>query len=289
MTEASELETISWITTYSLTKQLFTEEEQKKIHHYFSSNDMLQLSRSKTIFRLAHIAPKYSEILIHIHYTWILPILQNLDQEEQRLFLLALPTELSTTLASHLSCDLPQSELSAIMKEFSQGYLMKELLQGISYLSLELLPDHPLNRLLQLSSKDLNELIFTVGLHDLAIDMKKLIQSSLFKHIQEALSPQEYLYLRKLQNKAENIQLSSLYIDKWNGETDALRRLIFLCGINRVAKALYPCHYMLLWNISHRLNKTVYSSLYALYTDIKNKRIKEKLIRDILELILQTI
>lgn len=289
MTEASELETISWITTYSLTKQLFTEEEQKKIHHYFSSNDMLQLSRSKTIFRLAHIAPKYSEMLAHIHYTWLLPILQNLDEEEQRLFLLALPTELSTTLASHLSCDLPHSELSAIMKEFSQGYLMKELLQGISYLSLELLPEHPLNRLLQLPCKDLNELIFIVGLHDLAIDMKKLIQSSLFKHIREALSPQEYLYLRKLQNKGENIQLNSLYIDKWNGESDALRRLIFLCGINRVAKALYPCHYMLLWNISHRLNKTVHSSLCALYTDIKNKRIKEKLIRDILELILQTI
>lgn len=289
MTEASELETISWITTYSLTKQFFTEEEQKKIHHYFSSKDLLQLSRSKTIFRLAHITPKYSEILPHIHYTWLLPILEKLDQEEQRLFLLVLPTELSTKLASHLSCDLPKSEPSAIMQEFAQCYLMKELLQGINYLSLEILPDHPLNRLLQLSSKDLNELIFTVGLHDLAIDMKKLIQSSLLKHLQEALSSQEYMYLRKLQKKAENIQLSSPHIEKWNGETDALRRLIFLCGINRIAKALYPCHYMLLWNISHRLNKTVHSSLYALYTDIKNKRIKEKLIRDILELILQTI
>lgn len=289
MTEVSELETISWITTYSLTKQLFTEEEQKKIHRYFSSKDLLQLSRSKTIFRLAHIAPKYSEILPHIHYTWLIPLLQNLDPEEQRLFLLVLPTELSTTIASHLSCDPPKFTLSAIMKEFAQGYLMKELLQGINYLSLELLPDHPLNRLLQVSSKDLNELIFTVGLHDLAIDMKKLIQASTLKHLSEALSPQEYMYLRKLQKKAENIQLSSPNIDKWNGETNTLRQLIFLCGVNRVAKALYPCHYMLLWNISHRLNKTVHSSLYALYTDIKNKRIKEKLIRDILELILQTI
>lgn len=289
MTKISEPETISWITTYSLTKQLFTEEEQKKFHHYFSSKDLFQLSRSKTIFRLDHITPTYSEILPYIHHTWFLPILQNLDPEEQRLFLSVLPNELSTTLASHLSCEMPMSKDSLVMQEFARGYLMKQLLQGISYLSLEILPDHPLNRLLELSSKDLNELIFTVGLHDLAIDMKKWIQSSLLKHVQKALSSQEYLYLRKLQKKGESIQFSSLHIEKWRGEIKALRRLIFLAGLNRVAKALYPCHYMLLWHISHRLNKAVHSSLYALYTDIKNKRIKEKLIRDILELILQTI
>ncbi|MGL4348318.1 MAG: hypothetical protein ACRCSV_02520 [Chlamydiales bacterium] len=289
MKEASKIEYISWITTNSLIKQFLTEEEQKKIHHYFSSSDLSHLSESKTIFRISHIAPQYSEILSQIHYTWLIAILQNLPKQEQTLFLSVLPTELSTKLASLLSCDSPGSNMPPIMQEFARVYLMEELLEGISYLSLETLPDHPLNRLLELSSKDLKELISTLGLHDLAIDMKKLIRSSLLKRLQESLSGNELMYIRKLQNKGENIQLSSLHLDKWNGETNALQRLIFLCGINRLAKAIYPCHYLLLWNISHRLNKTVHSSLYALHTDVKNKRIKEKLVHDILELILQTI
>lgn len=289
MKEASKIEYISWITTNSLIKQFLTEEEQKKIHHYFSSSDLSHLSESKTIFRISHIAPQYSEILSHIHYTWLIAILQNLPKQEQTLFLSVLPTELSTKLASLLSCDSPGSNMPPIMQEFARVYLMEELLEGISYLSLETLPDHPLNRLLELSSKDLKELISTLGLHDLAIDMKKLIRSSLLKRLQESLSGNQLMYIRKLQNKGENIQLSSLHLDKWNGETNALQRLIFLCGINRLAKAIYPCHYLLLWNISHRLNKTVHSSLYALHTDVKNKRIKEKLVHDILELILQTI
>lgn len=289
MTEKSELETISWITTHSLIKQFFTEEEQKKMDHYFSAKDLSLLSTPKTLFRLSHIAPKYSEVLPYIHYSWFLPILQKLPKEEQECFLSVLPEDISISLAPLLSCETPQSTISTIMQEFARDYLMKEILQGINYVSLETLPSHPLNRLLELSSSDLKKLIFTIGLHDLAIDMKKLIRSSVLKHVQKALSSQEWIHLRKLQNKGGDIQLSSLHLEKWNGETETLRRLLFLCGINRVAKALYPCHYMLLWNLSHRLNKTIHSSLYALHTDIKNKRIKEKLIHDILELIVQTV
>lgn len=289
MKERSDIERVSWITTSSLSKQFFTEEEQKKLHHYFSSSDLSHLLQSKTIFRISHIAPQYSEILSRIHYSWLLPILQNLPEPEQKLFLSVVPVELSTKLTFLLSCGSQDSSVPPIMQEFARTYLIKELLQGISYLSLETLPQHPLNRLLELPSKNLKELITTLGLHDLAIEMKKLIRSSILKHLQESLSPNEWLYIRKLQNKGENIQLSSLHLDKWNGETSALRRLIFMCGINRLAKALYPCHHLLLWNISHRLNKTVHSSLYALHTDIKNKRIKEKLVHDILELILRTI
>lgn len=289
MKETSNIEHVSWITTNSLSKQFFTEEEQKKLTHYFSSSDLSHLSQSKTIFRISHIAPQYSEILSRIHYSWLLPILQNLPEPEQKLFLSVLPVELSTKLGSLLSCRSPEASIPPIMQEFARTYLIKELLQGISYLSLETLPYHPLNRLLELPSKDLKEMITTLGLHDLAIDMKKLIRSSILKHLQESLSPNELIYIRKLQSKGENIQLSSLHLDKWNGETNVLRRLIFMCGINRLAKALYSCHHLLLWNIAHRLNKTVHSSLYALHTDIKNKRIKEKLVHDILELILRTI
>lgn len=289
MKETLEIENVSWITTNSLSKQFFTEEEQKKLNHYFSSSDLSHLSQSKRIFRISHIAPQYNEILSQIHYSWFLPILQNLPQQEKKLFIAVLPVELSRRLGSLLSGGLLEAAISPVMKEFVRAYLMKELLQGISYLSLETLPSHPLNRLLELPSEELKKLITTLGLHDLAIDMKKLIRSSILKHLQESLSPNELIYIRKLQNKGENIQLSSLHLDKWNGETNALRRLIFICGINRLSKALYPCHHLLLWNISHRLNKTVHPSLYALHTDIKNKRIKEKLVHDILELMLRTI
>lgn len=289
MKETLDLENVSWITTNSLSKQFFTEEEQKKIHHYFSSSSLSHLSQSKRIFRLSHISPHYNEVLSQIHYSWLLPILENLPEQEQRLFLSVLPVELSSKLESLLSCRPPEATKSLIMQEFARTYLMKELLQGISYLSLETLPSHPLNRILELPSKELKKLITTLGLHDLSIDMKKLIRSSILKHLHESLSPNELMYIRKLQNKGENIQLSSLHLDKWNGDTSTLRRLIFMCGINRLSKALYPCHHLLLWNISHRLNKTVHSSLYALHTDIKNKRIKEKLVHDILELMLRTI
>lgn len=283
----SDIEYVSWITTNSLSKQFFTDEEQKKILHYFSPSDAVHLSQSTTIFRTSHIIPQYNEILSHIHYSWLLPVLQKLPKQEQKFLIAVLPIELSTKLQSLLSCIPLEVNITQAMQEFASSYLMKELLQGISYLSLETLPQHPLHPLLELPSKELKQLITTLGLYDLAIDMKKLIRSSILKHLQQSLSSKEFMYIRKLQNKQENIQLSSVHLERWDGKTDTLRRLIFMCGINRLAKALYPCHHLLLWHISHRLNKTIHATLYALYIDIKNKRIKEKLIHDILELILR--
>ena len=161
---------------------------------------------------------------------------------------------------------MSELNLHPIMQEFASTYLMKELLQGISYLSIETLPQHPLNRLLELSSTELKKLIITLGLHDLAIDMRKLIRSSILKALQQSLSPNELSYVRKLQDRQENIQLSSLHLDKWDGKKSTLERLIFICGINRLTKALYPCHHLLLWNISHRLDRSFYSTIYSLYT-----------------------
>lgn len=288
MKETLGSEYISWVTINSLSKQFFTEEQQKKLLHYFPTDDLPHLAESKTVFRISHIFQEYKAVLSHIHYTWFFPILQKLSQPEQTLLMSVLAKEISTRLQASLSDDVPQLQLHPIMQEFASTYLMKELLQGISYLSMETLPQHPLNRLLELSSKELKKLIITLGLHDLAIDMRKLIRSSILKALQQSLSPKELSYVRKLQDRQENVQLSSLHLDKWDGQKATLERLIFMCGINRLTKALYPCHPLLLWNISHRLDRSFHSTIYSLYTDIKNKRIKEKLIHDILELLLRT-
>lgn len=288
MKETFATEYVSWATLNSLSKQFFTEEEQKKLLHYFPANNLPHLVETKTTFRISHIFPDYKAVLSHIHYTWFFPILQKLSQPEQKLLMSILPQETSTKLQASLSYDMPKLNLHPIMQEFVSTYLMKELLQGISYLSVETLPEHPLNRLLELSSKELKKLIITLGLHDLSIDMRKLIRSSILKALQRSLSPKELSYVRKLQDRQEKVQLSSLHLDKWDGKKATLERLIFICGINRLTKALYPCHHLLLWNISHRLDRFFRSTIYSLYTDIKNKRIKEKLIHDILELLLRT-
>lgn len=288
MKETFATEYVSWATLNSLGKQFFTEEEQKKLLHYFPGNNLPHLAESKTTFRISHIFPESKAILSYIHYTWFFPILQKLSQPEQKLLMSILPKEASTTLQASLSCDVPEFNLNPLMQEFASTYLIKELLQGMSYLSIETLPEHPLNRLLELTSKELKKLIITLGLHDLAIDMRKLIRSSVLKALQQSLSPKELNYVRKLQNRQENVQLSSLHLDKWDGKKATLERLIFMCGINRLTKALYPCHPLLLWNISHRLDKSLHSAIYSLYIDVKNKRIKEKLIHDILELLLRT-
>ena len=288
MKETSGIEYISWATLNSLSKQFFTEEQQKKVLHYFPAKDLPRLAESKTIFRISHIFQEYKAVLSQIHYTWFFPILEKLSESEQKVLISVLPEETATKLQASLSDDVAELRLHPIMEEFASNYLMKELLQGISYLSMETLPENPLNRILELSSKELEKLIITLGLHDLAIDMRKLIRSSILKALQQNLSPKELSYVRKLQDRQENVQLSSLHLDKWDGKKATLERLIFMCGINRLTKALYPCHHLLLWNISHRLDRSFRSTIYSLYTDIKNKRIKEKLIHDILELLLRT-
>ena len=187
MKETFSTEYVSWATLNSLSKQFFNEEEQKKLLHYFPTNNLAHLAESKTTFRISHIFSEYKAVLSHIHYTWFLPKLQKLSQAEQKLLMSILPKETSTKLQDSLSCDMSELNLHPIMQEFASTYLMKELLQGISYLSIETLPQHPLNRLLELSSTELKKLIITLGLHDLAIDMRKLIRSSILKALQQSL------------------------------------------------------------------------------------------------------
>ena len=136
MTEVSDIETISWITTRSLIKQFFTEEQQKKIDHYFSSKDLSLLSTPKTLFRISHIAPKYSEVLPYIHYSWFVPILQKLPKEEQQCFLSVLPEELSTTLASLISCNPLTYTISPIMQEIIRRISTAAIQQPITLQSL---------------------------------------------------------------------------------------------------------------------------------------------------------
>lgn len=288
MKETLGREYVSRVTINSLSKQFFTDEEKKKLLHYSPATTLPLLAESTTTFPISHIFPQYKAVLSHIHYTWFFFILRKLSQLEQQLLMSILPKETSTKLQASLSCDPGELNLSPLMQEFASTYLMKELLQGISYLPIETLPKHPLYRLLELSSKELENLIITLGLHDLAIDMRKQIRSSILKALQQSLSSKEMNYVRKLQDRQENLQLTSLHLDKWDGKKATLERLIFTCGINRLTKALYPCHHLLLWNISHRLDRSCHSTIYSLYTDIKNKRIKEKLIHDILELLLRT-
>src|SRR5262249_1530422 len=119
--------------------------------------------------------------------------------------------------------------------------------------------------------KDLLQLIFFLGLKELAQYLKLTIDKNRRMAIQSALSPEEWQMLEQLSIKKEPLAASKGVFDAWTGESEKLRLLIEQRGINRLAKALFGEHASLLWYVMHILDTARANFLHKLCTESPSK------------------
>ncbi len=205
-------------------------------------------------------------LLQSTHYTWFTPFFRTLVENQIKLFLSALPNETAEKLQETLLIQGKLPEISPLAKSFLQNKLKKILLADKpDLLPIEALPESPLNVLLNIQIKELRLLIEFLGLHDLAIEIKQIIDTVKLKKIQSILSKEKAFFLQLLSHKKESVVFKKMQLSNWDGETDLLIKLLQKRGMNRLAKALFPEDPNLVWYIQHQLSNEeslLFSSLH---------------------------
>ncbi|MCB1107881.1 MAG: hypothetical protein KDK76_07285 [Chlamydiia bacterium] len=224
--------------------------------------------------------------LERIHYSWLITFLEPFAENDKSIILSAL----TQTQASKLKKHFKISDLSPPLKGIGRDYLISAMYEWLisdqkEFLPFEFLPDHPLNVLLDLTKRELQSLVDYLGLHDLALELKHVIQSHQIKKIQQVLSKGERDYLKSLLKTKEPFTFARLNLDGWNGDGEKLKAILHHRGFNRLAKGLFGCHPSLLWHISHRLDTGRTKILRKFFTDINNDEAHKALTKQILELI----
>jgi len=226
------------------------------------------------------------ETLQWIHPSWLSPFLRTLSEKEIGFFLAALSPSQSQAVGKELlySGKLPS------LTELGKSYLQKTLL---GYLTAEIedllpsssLPDSPLNVLLDLKNETLNLSLDFLGLHDLCVEVKQIIEKTKLNKVYEALTPPQLNYLKILLQSPEPVAFAKMGLSHWNEDKEKLKILIRQRGANRLGKALYGQDPSLVWHLLHKLDFERALLVKKLTSSLENARAVQILIGQILEFI----
>lgn len=199
--------------------------------------------------------PPLEACLQKIHFSWILPFLRTFGVEEMQLLSSILSVSQRKAIGKELHLELVPVRISKVAHDYFTSFLWERLTEEIE----DLLPENcllstPLNLLLSFSFAELTTLIDLLGLHDLVVELPKVIDTSLRKAVVEALSPLQRSYLPSLLEKRETLSFAPLELPLWNRDPIALRKTLHQRGLNRFAKALSHFDPHFLWHLLHRLD-----------------------------------
>jgi hypothetical protein len=189
-----------------------------------------------------------------IHYSWLTPLVQKFSAPVQSVLLSALPDEQARRLLHVFQLPHPSSSPAPIIKQYLVHRLLKQL-KGIDrVLPLEFLPNSPTRQLVDMTKRELVELLECLGVHDISEELRRIVDKKSLKRVYECLSPKEQAYLRVCMHLKNKIASPRLGLEKWNGDCEKLRNVMQSRGLIRLGKALSGENPDFVWHIAHRLD-----------------------------------
>lgn len=189
--------------------------------------------------------------IARIHYSWLEPHIKKLPKDVGEVMVESLPQPQRSRLFNNLGFSHPSKELSHLVKT----YLIDELYQLLpgtqKVLPLEYLPKNGLSELAHWKKDELVELVSFLGLHDLAEDLRQIVDKKRLSLLYQCLNTKEQQYLRLCLQHRERISTPSLGLDRWSGSCEKLRSALQSRGLVRLGRALSGEHPDVLWHISH--------------------------------------
>jgi len=224
------------------------------------------------------------QLLKRVHPSWIAPFLETYCEEDQRLFLSVLGENQQSHIADVLGIEGPFPPLSQCAETFVQKTLTEWLFPEKEQLEpLQCLEEHPLFFLFEISYPHLKRMIFFLGLHDLAFDVKTVIETRILRAIERILSSSEKNRLSELMSQGEKVQFAHLNLTGWDGDEALFREVIASRGINRLGKALSGISPSFMWIVMRLWDQSESFMLKKLCIDPKNPEVKAVLIDQVIE------
>ena len=188
-----------------------------------------------------------------IHYSWLVEPLDKLPIELQPFVLGSLNPNQAKGIIHLVHDSLKPIAVPSSMSHFLLDLIYKQL-KIKDRIPASFLPKTTLSPLLKLNKTQLVEVINFLGLHDLAQEMRKIVEKNLLKQIYETFSKQQQIYLRSILNQPDKLVVSKLGLKESQLNRDDLRKSIHRRGIVRMAKALSVQHPEFVWHICHILD-----------------------------------
>jgi hypothetical protein len=188
-----------------------------------------------------------------IHYSWLIPALKELPPFFQKRVLDLIPAPKQQRISESLGIKPTGGRyIKPVEKMLAATFYQK--MGAIDVLPKEFLPDSSLKPLLDLSKDELVRLIDLLGIHDLAEEMRGIVDQKVIKLIYGCLSRHQHRHLYLCLHQQEKVTSPPLNLSGWNGNCKTLQRKLHVRGIIRLAKALSGQHHDFIWHITHKLD-----------------------------------
>jgi hypothetical protein len=205
-----------------------------------------------------------------MHYSWLLELVKNIPAEQYSLFLSSLPEEHSQTLSSALNQPFEKLPLTKLAKKYLKHYFQERFFDENEFLPAQFLRVSEFRNLLTMEKRRLIQLIGYLGIWDLAFKLKELNHQKLDQSVEAVLSSKKKEYLKICLQEGAGVSLSTIELEKWDGDKRKLEYMLHQRGIERLAHTLSGEHKSFLWHLSHKLDTGRGTVLLKHYSEEQN-------------------
>ena len=188
-----------------------------------------------------------------VHYSWFFPFLKTLPSHLQAIYLAILPKQKREKLAAMLQVKPRSTKPPFFLQIFLIATLKKEL-HCDHHLDLPDLTPSKLDTLLTMSKQKLFALISLLGIYDLAIETKVIVNKDFYKKILTCLEPQQRQYLDYCQKQSVKWYPQKLDLSQWDQKHSSLQHLIHKRGLGHLGRALSHESASFNWRFTHLLD-----------------------------------
>lgn len=201
----------------------------------------------------------------NVHYSWFYEQLTPLSEKKRGIYFGVLSQEQQKGLQEMIKGILPR-KVPSFLHPFFLAKLKSGILQKEDVIALEQLPVSPMNTLLYLPKRNLVRLIDFLGIYDLAVDLRTVLDTTLLAKIHEALTKEELHFLQFCSKRPIKWMPPKLHLEGWDGNKESLHLLLHKRGLVRLAKSVFNEDPSFKWHLIHRLDTGRGKALSTLMT-----------------------
>jgi hypothetical protein len=262
-------------------------EKRKALEKFLPENERILLGKLPGFSSELHLERFAGEsVLEKVHWSWFLPTLKTYPEIEQKFFLSALTPYAAKNLAKSLTLSSFSQEISDVGRSYFRQILLNSLIGPHDrLLPPDYLPPTPLKPLLSLTKKELTRLIDFLSLHDLAAEIRQIVETKILKKIYSLLTEEERTFLKNAMAHKEHFILARMGLDRWDGSEEALRTLLHRRGLARFGSALSGQDPDFIWHVCHQLDIGRGTTLFKLCAKEPIHGVTDAIIKQVEELL----
>ena len=193
--------------------------------------------------------------LDRVHWSWFVPMLRAYSPHEVSFFLASIDPRAALALSAEIPCKMPKEKLEGFNRDYFREVLLNHLLGSHhKLLPIAFLPPTPLNRLLHLTKPSLLELVDLLAIHDLAAEIRQIVETKILKKLYSFLTDGQRESLKAIASKVEPPLLPKMGLDRWDATKASLQAILHKRGLVRLGLSLSKQSSSLVWYLSHQLD-----------------------------------